>query len=1425
MSKATVAQEDQLLISALRENEFDIVGLAEFTPDEETLTRCLQTIYRVVANELNPAELDEVQLAHVLIGMVSVAQEDYASDGRQEYWPFLAERIVHATFADPSRCRSEEFLGGPEQRRLGQAFREALDEFDYGIPNDGNVNISPIVFHAGIPKSSLAGAMRVIAQACDLYGAGVASLDAKARGSLVQNYVPRIHANVERLFSSSLLGGEQLWACLARVVLAWQRTGSCETELQLLPNSLDPELVRNGLPSEGSVSRAVRVERPVIRFDAETGEVRLIIPNGRSSDWKVQSAHTTVEVNWTATHVGSYAEFRRPLPATISVEPANSGLGAPLEVETQPELLPGYWFHAHNGNLEPGTIIDANGISPGRWYVLFEGAPTEWPEVSHRQVRLQWGWLEGSSNWTAWEVEVPVRTATRTELVWKVDTNTFSVPLARRPSAHVEVASAVICAACTADGQSVDVFAETPVLRSQVEKTLEVLLIAETTDGNLVESELYIEPKAQFNLMPLAPGVYQLRQKRGVGKLLLRFAVLPKFEVDGPVVDPGIETGCLCLRVEEELGEFVTMAGDRVGIVNGWPTFEFSTVRPLVELKWQWIAVEAPDLIFRWPVEGVRWRILGLSDELAEWTRDSRILSPGRVSSTEIVLEVQYPNGSELSVNQKRVASKHQSTASGDVRRLSLFSPKTGESVVLDIDGETYPAVLFSDRPILETLDALTDLKNMVVEWSSGHSLAGCSLAIWNSSDMLSQPLILRLNEQQLYDSMTDIPFEALPGGEILAVSLVRVGGGLFNKVLHFAALENDLARPVAVSLHRETGETYFANGSPESWEQFLFEARLSCLFRTSVSEKWVTDVFQKLRASGGFSAARALDLLNTLRTIFAREKAGAGFEVAWAKSLQNVIVSILSSLTEAEYSEVLQSSGGTSFLELLSLGIPAGQLVPSHSDTTNLTDHEVYPLQYLRDLQLVSSCVLAEPAASNVQGIEVDSHYQIQKAAVARILRFHEDNELPSVFYFLPLARSTADVFGSDCGHRHQFGLPPVTEGDDPEGRLAELLGIDECCFDCDAASEDLYFSTSQKCNARRDSGRHNLDASVIRHPYSVYWTPEELRWQIERTDRETSPLCCYSRYQPFMTTAWTLKDLVEDLDLRGLLDRWCKHLRPTRASDFDSIDTLTNHLKSDRKFGPLHQEVLRKSRKEQRLLLGKVVTVETIKSIRREAAICWQIAWIERQSALDGYALLFDSDGLLPADFQRLLAKAIQLWPELMRRCLALAELLLWTLSRGGIGVAAKFHGACAVPTYREEQQPASKAPQVVSGTQYRGVTGIVVGYDCGKGLLLFPQQGVDLALARKQFIAGSNSPKYWLAEFNWSGLEKLDRDAIQAEYDRLRPHRASGVTSLSDVLCGRTFRFSVDFFGTWRASEIALQTHIRPIAIPRERRISPE
>ncbi|MFN8707959.1 MAG: hypothetical protein ACK50J_14880, partial [Planctomyces sp.] len=343
------------------------------------------------------------------------------------------------------------------------------------------------------------------------------------------------------------------------------------------------------------------------------------------------------------------------------------------------------------------------------------------------------------------------------------------------------------------------------------------------------------------------------------------------------------------------------------------------------------------------------------------------------------------------------------------------------------------------------------------------------------------------------------------------------------------------MARPVAVSLHRETGETYFANGSPETWEQFLFEARLSCLFRTGISEKWVTDVFQKLRASGGFSAARALDLLKTLRTNFEPEKARLGFEVEWAKSLQNVIVSVLSSLTEAESFELLQSSDGSSFLELLSLGIPAGQLNSRHSsgDTTISSDHTVYPLQYLRDLQLVSSCVLTEPAAINVQSMAVDSHSKIQKAAVARILRFHENNELPSVFRFLPLARSTADIAGSDCGHRHQFGLPPVAESNDPEGRLAELLGIVECCFDCDAASEDLYFSTSQRNNARRDYGRNSRDVSVIRHPYSVYWSPEELRWQIERTDRKTSPICCYSKYQPFITMACTPKYFVKYIEL----------------------------------------------------------------------------------------------------------------------------------------------------------------------------------------------------------------------------------------------------------------------------------------------------
>lgn len=125
MNEVTVSQDDRLLITELSDNEFDIVGLANFVPDDDTVNRCLRSLYTIVRYQQRPDFADRTRLAHVLLGMVTVARQEYAADGKQEYWPFLFDRIHRARFADPEQFRLEVSSGQKNQKLLGEWFRTA----------------------------------------------------------------------------------------------------------------------------------------------------------------------------------------------------------------------------------------------------------------------------------------------------------------------------------------------------------------------------------------------------------------------------------------------------------------------------------------------------------------------------------------------------------------------------------------------------------------------------------------------------------------------------------------------------------------------------------------------------------------------------------------------------------------------------------------------------------------------------------------------------------------------------------------------------------------------------------------------------------------------------------------------------------------------------------------------------------------------------------------------------------------------------------------------------------------------------------------------------------------------------------------------------------------------------------------------------
>jgi hypothetical protein len=304
-----------------------------------------------------------------------------------------------------------------------------------------------------------------------------------------------------------------------------------------------------------------------------------------------------------------------------------------------------------------------------------------------------------------------------------------------------------------------------------------------------------------------------------------------------------------------------------------------------------------------------------------------------------------------------------------------------------------------------------------------------------------------------------------------------------------------------------------------------------------------------------------------------------------------------------------------------------------------------------------------------------------------------------------------------------------------------------------------------------------------------------------------------------------WSAAEMAESFDLHVLLNRWAQGHSVPQDESFGFLASLSDKLKHDVVSGELHREILRPARKEVKLLLGARVEVETVSAVAHASAICWQMAWIERLTAWNGPNQFFGDSEQNIVEFQKALSKSLSLWPELMRRCLSLAEALIWTMYRSGIGVAAKFAGLLPMPTYASEKTTdagrVNTATDDSRGAVRKDVSGIVVGYDAGIGVLLVPRDKVTLQSALRQFLTSSNEDLYRLVQFRRSDVPKVDRDCLDADHQSRNKKSPRSVVPLSDVFCGRRFLCDLTKAEVWEVSSLRLQVHFEQLQIPNDLR----
>lgn len=1435
----SVKFEHEDLVKALEQNEFDIAGLVDFFHEQAYVDQCLRQLFRIIRWQIEPDNTDKNTLAQVLFGMLYVARNDYAAAGHQEYWPFLFDRIQQSVFAAPEKFWSEALSGPQSQALLGRWFKAALDAFGYSIPNGGQRYVGPIVFHAGIPTSSLPRAMSVIAAACDQFGTLAISLPADIRAELVANHPYPLHRNVRRLLSSNLQGAAQLWGCLARVVLAWKTKGDCNDELQQLPLALDPDEVRTALPSVPETRRAARSALPQLRYDPETGEIRLTFPGDATTNWLVTSPqHHPIDLAWSRTHRGQTADFKGPFPEQISVKPSDSASGIERVFTPYPSEWPGFWFHAYNGNLEDGLSIDASGLSSGRWYVIFEGTPTKCSVPYIAQVPLKWSWFKGNECWTAWEVEVPPRTNSQSYLEWYVGDNCFRVPLARRPGPRVEFIETPIVTAKTQDGNQVDVYADAPSVVLRRDQPISLQLLKETTDSVSVVARFDLPPETATRLPVAQAGIYQLRESRGVGRTLLRFAIVPDLAIQGPEYDTRNLNATVRISADSRAGQISDDEGLAVTRATGLWNIRSSTVKPNLKVRWCWSSDEFPHLTFSWPLEALRWRITGAGDEYSEWTREPLFISPNIVRMYDAQLEIQTPIGSDLLINGNPYTGRIQAGPTGNTCVISLFS--YGETIELENECQRYTAVLQTERPLIDSLQGASDTESLIITWQSTSKQTGMVVAAWAPCDLLSSPKVFSLSTAELESCEWVVDCNELPGRTWTSISLARSTSGFFQKALHLATRRSETLEPVTLLLNRSTGEVRLGNDRPITWAEFLHYITLLRLNRKPVDCETIAALLSDMAAGNDFDLSDAVRLLADLDQLIA-EPATNDRDRSWAQALHQAVLTLVHRVCRDNPDLALSGNNSPEvFPILLKLGIPIGRYYPlrwvaSGQQTVDL-DKFIYPLTYICALWLLGTGrKLLEYHLNKSGQILPERFAEMQLEAASRVLDFHEKLDLPSITAFLPLSRRTARTALTDQGHHHSFAFPTPLTSIESLDQFCGVLGIDDKALDCRATCDDQFFHV--QLNSGRLAAHERRRSRSATCDYSLYWSADESQWAVE-TPYRSPPTCCFTNLQPLIVDPIPARELANAVIFESLVSWTSKEIwTPEQAEMFKFLGRYKETLVSDPISGPLHAELFKPSELETKVLFGRTVQVETHTGLPGLAVIAWQLAWLDRITAWEGENAVFDlaeDKSAIMREFLYAFGVALDCWPMLMKRTIALAELVYWTLYRGGLGTAVRFR--CdrteqemrVLRTLRHVQKEsiASSTSAVTStGECARTTSGVIVGYDAGIGVILLHCRNFPSLEATFDNYVTHGAERHRFARFKWRSLPQDTRDRIQKirSYDENHKNH-SGTRTLADVMCGMRVNCTLRNRPGEETDQVDVDFSVRKSHLPKHRRRHP-
>src|SRR5262249_752044 len=162
-----------------------------------------------------------------------------------------------------------------------------------------------------------------------------------------------------------------------------------------------------------------------------------------------------------------------------------------------------------------------------------------------------------------------------------------------------------------------------------------------------------------------------------------------------------------------------------------------------LNVRWTWSDGAFPDLLFSWPVRGLRWRIQGMGDELASWSRQMLQIDRRRIPATDAQLEIHLPATSPPYINGISLTDQLQDGPCGQRALLGLMRFHQADVIRLMERGDTHEVVLLLQNPVLDRFAVEADGESVVVRWAPVQQSERLVLLAWNGLRPQSAPSVI----------------------------------------------------------------------------------------------------------------------------------------------------------------------------------------------------------------------------------------------------------------------------------------------------------------------------------------------------------------------------------------------------------------------------------------------------------------------------------------------------------------------------------------------------------------------------------------------------------------------------------------------------------------------------------------------------------